>query len=124
MPGISPVWPSKKRTVRKGVRRAEIPQDSISLARQLGLNVKRIVIDPGHGGKDPGVMPDWRTFKEKNITLSIAKFLAKKDQRGDWMRSLSYPEQACFPSLEQRTAIANMKKADLFISLARQRPQE
>ena len=44
----------RKRSPVKGVRKAETPDRTVSLARQLGLNVKRLVIDPGHGGKDPG----------------------------------------------------------------------
>ena len=106
----------KKRTVRKGVRRAEAPQDSMSLARQLGLNVKRIVIDPGHGGKDPGCNARGGV-KEKNIVLSIARILKKKIKEEIGCEVFLTRNRDVFLPLERRTAIANMKKADLFISL-------
>jgi N-acetylmuramoyl-L-alanine amidase len=44
----------QKRPVERGIKKTQKPDDTVSLARQLGLSVKRIVIDPGHGGKDPG----------------------------------------------------------------------
>ncbi len=106
----------KKRTVRKGVRRAEAPKDSMSLARQLGLNVKRIVIDPGHGGKDPGCNASGGV-KEKNIVLSIARILKKKIKEEIGCEVFLTRNRDVFLPLERRTAIANMKKADLFISL-------
>ena len=106
----------KKRTVRKGVRRAEVSKDSMSLARQLGLNVKRIVIDPGHGGKDPGCNARGGV-KEKNIVLSIARILKKKIKEEIGCEVFLTRNRDVFLPLERRTAIANMKKADLFISL-------
>ena len=106
----------KKRTVRKGVRRAEVPEDSMSLARQLGLNVKRIVIDPGHGGKDPGCNASGGV-QEKNIVLGIARILKKKIEEEIGCEVFLTRNGDVFLPLERRTAIANMKKADLFISL-------
>jgi N-acetylmuramoyl-L-alanine amidase len=114
--GDKPKLALKKRTVRKGVRRAEVPKDSMSLARQLGLNVKRIVIDPGHGGKDPGCNARGGV-KEKNIVLSIARILKKKIKEEIGCEVFLTRNRDVFLPLERRTAIANMKKADLFISL-------
>ena len=48
---------------------------SLSLAQQLGLGVRRIVIDPGHGGRDPGAMAFG--LKEKNIVLNVARRTAE-----------------------------------------------
>ncbi len=107
---------AKKRKIRKGIRRTEKPDQTISLARQLGLNVNRIVIDPGHGGKDPGCKTD-RKYKEKNITLALAKRLASRLKKEIGCEVFLTRNKDDFLSLEQRTAIANMKKADLFISL-------
>lgn len=114
--GDKPKLAVKKRTVRKGVRRAAVPKDSMSLARQLGLNVKRIVIDPGHGGKDPGCNARGGV-KEKNIVLSIARILKKKIKEEIGCEVFLTRNRDVFLPLERRTAIANMKKADLFISL-------
>lgn len=111
-----PVQSTKKRKVRRGVRITEKPDQTISLARQLGLNVNRIVIDPGHGGKDPGCETH-RKYKEKNITLALAKRLASRLKKEIGCKVFLTRNKDVFLSLEQRTAIANMKKADLFISL-------
>lgn len=113
---IRPELASKKRDVRRGIRKEKKPAKEVSLARQLGLNVKRIVIDPGHGGKDPGCRIGGR-YKEKNITLSIAKFLAKELRKKIGCEVFLTRDKDIYLSLERRTAIANMKKADLFISL-------
>jgi N-acetylmuramoyl-L-alanine amidase len=106
---------TQKRDVRKGIRKEEAPDPTVSLARQLGLTVKRIVIDPGHGGKDPGCRIGGRY--EKDITLGIARLLAQKLRQKIECEVFLTRDKDIFLSLEQRTAIANMKKADLFISL-------
>jgi N-acetylmuramoyl-L-alanine amidase len=108
--------PAEKRKVRQGIRITEKPDQSISLARQLGLNVNRIVIDPGHGGKDPG-SEIHEGYKEKNITLEIAMRLVNRLRKETGCKVFLTRHKDAFLSLEQRTAIANMKKADLFISL-------
>jgi N-acetylmuramoyl-L-alanine amidase len=107
---------AKNRKVRRGIKKTEKPDQSISLARQLGLNVNRIVIDPGHGGKDPGCRSHGK-YKEKNITLSLAKRLATRLKKEIGCEVLLTRNKDAFLTLEQRTAIANMEKADLFISL-------
>ncbi len=106
----------KKRPVEKGVKKAKTPDTNISLARQLGLNVDRIVIDPGHGGKDPGCFYK-KGVNEKDIVLSIAKILAKALKKEVGCEVYLTRSKDVFLPLERRTAIANMKKADLFISL-------
>ncbi|MCD6296636.1 MAG: N-acetylmuramoyl-L-alanine amidase, partial [Deltaproteobacteria bacterium] len=94
----------------------EAPEKTASLARQLGLNVRRIVIDPGHGGKDPGCNVRGGV-REKDIVLSMARLLAKKIKEKIGCEVVLTRTKDTFISLERRTAIANMKKADLFISL-------
>jgi len=106
----------KRRPAKKGIKRAEVPDGKVSLARQLGLNVRTIVIDPGHGGKDPGCRSK-SGAKEKDIVLRLAKILAKKIKKELGCKVYLTRTSDVFLSLEQRTAIANMKKADLFISL-------
>jgi N-acetylmuramoyl-L-alanine amidase len=104
------------RHVRKGVRKAEEPDGKLSLARQLGLHVKTIVIDPGHGGKDPGCYVDGG-LKEKDIVLEIARLAVPRIEKALGCKVYLTRTTDVYLSLEQRTAIANMKKADLFISL-------
>jgi N-acetylmuramoyl-L-alanine amidase len=91
--------------------------NNYSIARQLGLGVRRIVIDPGHGGKDPGAIN--RKFKiyEKNVTLDIAKRLKSIIKKHSTYEVILTRENDRYISLEERTAIANSKKADLFISI-------
>jgi N-acetylmuramoyl-L-alanine amidase len=102
--------------VRKGVRKAETPESTASLAKQLGLSVRRIVIDPGHGGRDPGSYISGGIL-EKDVVLSLAKVVAQKISQTVGCEVHLTREEDVFLPLERRTAIANMKKADLFISL-------
>jgi N-acetylmuramoyl-L-alanine amidase len=106
----------KKRTARKGIRLQKEPDQSVSLARQLGLNVKTIVIDPGHGGKDPGTFVK-DGLMEKDIVLEIAKILAPRLEAQLGCKVILTRDEDFFLSLEKRTAFANVNKADLFISL-------
>jgi N-acetylmuramoyl-L-alanine amidase len=106
----------KKRSPRKGVRKQKNPDASVSLARQLGLNVKTIVIDPGHGGKDPGTFAKGG-LREKDIVLQFAKALKPKLEKRLGCKVILTRTRDVFLSLEKRTAFANMNKADLFISL-------
>jgi len=107
-----------ERSVRKGIRKVKKPDNKISLARQLGLNVRRIVIDPGHGGKDPGCFYSGSgKIREKDITLRLAKILARKIEQKLHCQAILTRQKDVFLPLEKRTAFANVKKADLFISL-------
>jgi N-acetylmuramoyl-L-alanine amidase len=87
---------------------------SFSLSRQLGLGVARIVIDPGHGGRDPGAKV--RGLSEADLTLDVAirleKLLAKADVEVVLTRRTD-----TYVQLEERTAIANRAGADLFLSI-------
>ncbi len=93
----------------------DVVQPSFSLARQLGLGVKKVVIDPGHGGKDPGAMANG--LKEKDIVLRVAKRLKPLLENKLGCKVVITREKDKFISLEERTAIANGNNADLFISL-------
>ncbi|MCQ2166096.1 MAG: N-acetylmuramoyl-L-alanine amidase [Bacteroidales bacterium] len=78
-----------------------------------------VVIDPGHGGKDPGAVSRDRKTYEKNIALSIAKKLGEKIKAGysDSVKVFYTRETDVFIPLQQRADIANAKHADLFISV-------
>jgi len=88
-----------------------------SLAKQLALGVRRIVIDPGHGGKDPGAIGYLKSVKEKNVTLEISRRVARKIRKKLGCEAILTRKGDTFLSLEERTAIANTKNADLFISI-------
>ncbi len=88
---------------------------SYSLARQLGLGVSRIVIDPGHGGHDVGALGDG--IKEAELVLDVALRLEKllKGEAGVDVVMTRRTDQ--FIELEERTRIANRQNADLFLSI-------
>lgn len=88
---------------------------SITLAQQLGLGVRRVVLDPGHGGKDPGAMAN--NLKEKDIVLKLAKELKPLLEQDLGCEVILTRDSDTFISLEERTAIANTRNADLFVSL-------
>jgi N-acetylmuramoyl-L-alanine amidase len=75
--------------------------------------VLKIVIDPGHGGKAPGAIgPNGE--KEKDITLAVSKVLAKRlSEKG--FEVLLTRESDIYVPLEERTAFANKRNADLFV---------
>jgi N-acetylmuramoyl-L-alanine amidase len=85
------------------------------MARQLGLGISRIVIDPGHGGHDPGAKGD--DITEAELVLDVALRLEKmllKVQGVDVVLTRRTDE---FVGLQERTAIANRENADLFLSI-------
>jgi N-acetylmuramoyl-L-alanine amidase len=88
---------------------------NFSMARQLGLGISRIVIDPGHGGHDPGAKGD--DITEAELVLDVALRLEKmllKVQGVDVVLTRRTDE---FVGLQERTAIANRENADLFLSI-------
>ena len=87
------------------------------IARQLSLGVRRIVIDPGHGGKDYGAPGYLKGVHEKQIVLQIAKQLAVKLKNELHYEILLTRSNDHYLTLEERTAFANTKNADLFISI-------
>jgi N-acetylmuramoyl-L-alanine amidase len=86
------------------------------LARQLGLGVKCIVLDPGHGGNDKGAISPNGVY-EKDVTLEIAKELLPTLAAQTGCKVLLTRTKDRYVSLEERTAFANAQKADLFISI-------
>jgi N-acetylmuramoyl-L-alanine amidase len=88
---------------------------SFSLARQLGLGVARIVIDPGHGGHDPGAIAN--RAREAELVLDIALRLEKLLLKQQGIDVVLTRRTDVFVPLEERTAIANREDADLFLSI-------
>jgi len=88
-----------------------------SLTRALGLKIGRIVIDAGHGGHDTGTIGP-SGLMEKDLCLDVALRLGKLiRQRLPGAEVVFTREDDTFIPLENRTAIANQAKADLFISI-------
>ncbi|MEK9150107.1 MAG: N-acetylmuramoyl-L-alanine amidase [Candidatus Desantisbacteria bacterium] len=79
------------------------------------FGIKKIVIDPGHGGKDPGACG--KTLKEKDAVLNIAMRLKAKIEEGSGIEVILTRDDDYYVPLPERTALANYKKADLFVSI-------
>ncbi|GEM_PF-97776 len=88
----------------------------LNLARQFGLGVRTIVIDPGHGGKDPGAIGP-NGLKEKSVVLKIARLLKDKLEKRLKVKVYLTRTRDVFIPLLRRPAIANSRRADLFISI-------
>lgn len=89
---------------------------SPTLTRALGLKIRRIVIDPGHGGKDTGTIGP-TGLEEKNLVLDVALRLRRLIKRRMGCQVIMTRSTDVFVPLEERTAIANEYGADLFISI-------
>jgi N-acetylmuramoyl-L-alanine amidase len=86
-----------------------------SMARQLGLRVGRIVIDAGHGGRDPGAPGPG--YSEAALTLDIAMRLEKLLEKEPGVEVVLTRRTDEYVALQERTAIANREGADLFLSI-------
>jgi N-acetylmuramoyl-L-alanine amidase len=95
--------------------KGKIPPGAI--AKQLALGVRRIVIDPGHGGKDYGAPGYLKGVHEKHVVLAIAKRLQQMIQSQLKCEAVLTRSRDKYLSLEERTAMANTQDADLFISI-------
>ncbi len=83
---------------------------------RLGLRIHTIVIDPGHGGHDPGAVGAKGT-KEKDITLAISQRLARRLEAAGFGRVVLTRTDDYYLNLSDRTAVANQYGADLFVSI-------
>ncbi len=88
-------------------------------AQSNNLGIKKIVIDPGHGGKDPGTLGTGRYKKaEKDIVLDVSIMLGKYlESEFDDIEVIYTRDSDEFIKLSERTKVANRTKADLFISI-------
>ncbi len=84
------------------------------LIEQLGLTVNTIMLDPGHGGKDPGAKGNG--LLEKDVVLVLAKIVGEKLKAKGFNVIYTRTTDKFIP-LEERTAMANVRKADMFVSL-------
>ena len=88
---------------------------AFSLARQLGLKVSRIVIDPGHGGHDPGAHS--HGLRESEVVLDIAHRLERRLLTQPGIEVVLTRRDDTYIPLRERTALANRVQADLFLSI-------
>ena len=85
-------------------------------AKKPTLSARRIILDPGHGGKDPGTT-NANGLMEKDIVLNVALQVAKKLREEHHCEVVLTRDRDVFIPLEERTAIANTKEGDLFVSI-------
>ncbi|RKH36635.1 N-acetylmuramoyl-L-alanine amidase [Corallococcus sicarius] len=109
-PVDSQVAQARLKAVAKQSRNAEL-----TLAEQLGLKVRRVVIDPGHGGHDSGAVGKAGT-KEKEVSLAISKKVAD-GLREKGLEVVLTRDDDTFIRLEDRAKLANEAHGDLFISV-------
>ncbi|EKO39751.1 MAG: N-acetylmuramoyl-L-alanine amidase [Solidesulfovibrio magneticus str. Maddingley MBC34] len=86
-----------------------------SLLEQFGLTLRTVMIDAGHGGKDPGAQ-GLSGLTEKDVNLRFAKFLGEALQKKG-INVIYTRTSDVFIPLETRTELANSKGADLFVSV-------
>jgi len=95
---------------------AKPAKEGYSMVRQLGLGIQRIVIDPGHGGKDPGCIGK-NGLQEKTIVLDVCTELKKLLQSQQDLEVILTRETDIYLPVESRPVIANQKRADIYISV-------
>jgi N-acetylmuramoyl-L-alanine amidase len=91
-------------------------QPQIRLPKGSSNQLRRIVVDAGHGGKDPGAIGP-RGTKEKDVTLALARVLAQRLKKEFGCQVILTRDKDVYLALEERTALANRIGADLFISI-------
>jgi len=101
-PGVNLASPNRKKMAKQ-------------LVEQLGLTVRTVIVDAGHGGKDPGAT-GVGGLHEKTVTLRVAKLLGERLSKMGFEVSYTRTTDKFVP-LEMRTAMANARKADLFVSI-------
>lgn len=107
--------PSKPATTASQPLPPAAGRDGYSLSRQLGLGAARIVIDPGHGGYDPGAQAG--DLDEASLVLDVALRLERLLMATPGVEVILTRRSSEYVPLEERTAIANRASADLFLSI-------
>jgi N-acetylmuramoyl-L-alanine amidase len=125
---VAPALPAAKgsfgfRTQKDGSRNRLVAREAKpmasgdrSLTRVLGLKIGKIVIDPGHGGRDTGTIGP-HGLEEKELVLEVGMRLGKLLASRLGAQVIYTRSDDSFIPLETRTAIANREGADLFISI-------
>lgn len=95
--------------------RAEPALPAVTAAR--GTSPPLVVIDPGHGGRDPGASSPFATVPEKQVTLALAREIRDALARSGRVRAALTRDSDDYLVLEDRYEIARRLGADLFISI-------
>lgn len=104
----------RKKSDAKADEIAKAKEDKKRTQKKKERALKTIIIDPGHGGKDPGAIG--KTTKEKDIVLSVGKILSKELKAMGYKVKLTR-EKDEFIDLKKRPELATKWNGDLFISL-------
>ncbi|WP_292657950.1 N-acetylmuramoyl-L-alanine amidase [Nitratifractor sp.] len=113
-PGVSQ---EKKTTHRKGTSRKKSSQSRLMKQRPPSPHRRyRIIVDPGHGGKDTGAMDPTRHYREKDAVLQIALRL-RKHLRKMGFNVVMTRSSDHFIKLHRRTRFANLRHGDIFVSV-------
>jgi N-acetylmuramoyl-L-alanine amidase len=114
---LKPIYSVKNRQIVITIYSKKIKKSNFLRVPLLPNQMKQkiVVIDAGHGGKDSGAVGKHRRY-EKNVTLKIGNYLYTLLKKKGYLvyRTRSRDK---FVSLKYRTKLANLKKADMFISL-------
>ncbi len=102
-------------TSRRATAASSAGRAGYSLSRQLGLGAARIVIDPGHGGHDPGAQVPG--LDESALVLDVALRLEQLLKNTPGVEVIMTRRTSAYVPLDERTAIANRANADLFLSI-------
>ncbi len=94
----------------------EVKEKGKGNADDLSAVIKKIVIDPGHGGKDSGAI-GVNGLMEKDLVLDISLMLKEMIEKELGISAILTRDDDRYLSLEERTAIANIQNADIFISI-------
>lgn len=115
-PSVTPLSSPSRTTPEIGLPARRTPRADNTMTRVLGLKLRRVVIDAGHGGNDTGTIAD-DGLREKDIALDVAKRLGAiiQDRLGSEVIYTRIDDT--FVPLSRRTAIANEANADLFLSI-------
>ena len=107
--------PKEKPAEKKAEAPKKTPEKQVAKTEIKAKKKKIIVIDPGHGGKDPGAISG--KLYEKDVVFRLAKKIEKLSKNYDGIEVKLTRSKDIFLPLEERAAIANAMNGDLFISL-------
>jgi N-acetylmuramoyl-L-alanine amidase len=113
---VSPMPPVTTLPTAPSIPSPTVTEPAKPLVPKGASQVRTIVIDPGHGGKDPGTVGRHGTT-EKEVTLKVAVLLRDMLGKLPNTRVLMTRERDAFIELEDRAKFANAKNADLFVSI-------